>query len=338
MYLLRKYEAAFVASGHVHNDAINKVDWAPYGDSLGQVVSINTCASEPPVDGKSLLLDRTSEDYGGYRLITVEDGELAGWGFPGADSDPDSKWSIPGWSGLQVGAGDVNDYTLYRTNRPVLQWMEQDASADPAYLRPPIVDGEGAFSQALPLNETGPFSDVTCKIKNTLNQPGAVLDLSGCRLEFPMQQLAGRRYYAVQNGSVLEQYDADSGERMVVVMADVAGGTTLPVRVCIAGTDRVKPVIDEAVINGGESATSSLDVTLTLLAHDDAAGLMDFRVCNSNDFAGAQWLPCADGQSITMDWKLAEGPAGRRKVFVQFRDAAMPGNVKTVRLNIRYNP
>jgi len=336
--LLRKYKAAFIASGHTHNDAIDRIDWAPYGDSPGQLVSINTCGSEPPVDGKSLLLDRTSEDYGGYRLITVEDGALTGWGFSGAEGDPDGKWSIPGWSGLQVGAGVVNDYKLYRTNRPVLQWMEQDASADPAYQRPPIVDGEGAFSQALPLNETGPYSDVTCKVKNTLNQPGAALDLKGCRLEFPMQQLAGRHYYAVQNGTILEQYDTDSGERMVVVLADVAGGTTMPVRVYAAGTDWVKPVIDEARINEGERVTSSLDVTLTLLAHDDGAGLMDFRVCNTNDFTGAQWLPCADGQSITMPWKLAEGAAGRRRVFVQFRDAAMPGNVKTVRLTIRYSP
>ncbi|MBN2026518.1 MAG: metallophosphoesterase [Actinobacteria bacterium] len=338
MYLLRKYEAAFVASGHVHSDAINTVDWAPYGDSPGQVVSINTCASEPPVDGNSLLMDRTSEGYGGYRILDIEDGELVSWGFPGADGDPDDKWSIPGWSGLQVGAGAVNDYTLYRTNRPVLQWMEQDGSADPAYQRPPIVDGEGAFSQALPLNETGPYSDVTCKVVNTLSQPGAVLDLSGCRLEFPMQKLAGRRFYAVQNGTILEQYDTDSGERMVVVLADIAGGTTLPVRVYAAGTDRVKPVIDEAQINDGEGVTSSLDVTLNLLAHDDGAGLMDFRASNSRDFAGAQWLPCAGGQPIAMDWKLAEGAAGRRQVFVQFRDAAMPGNVKTVRLAIRYSP
>lgn len=337
-YLLRKYEAAFVASGHTHNDAINRVDWAPYGDSSGQVVSINTCGAEPPVDGKSLLLDRTSEDYGGYRLITVEDGELAGWGFPGAACDPNGKWSIPGWSGLQVGAGAVNDNARYRSNRPVLQWMEQDGSTDPAYLRPPIVNGEGAFNRALPLNKTGPFNDVTCKVKNTLSQPGAVLDLTGCRLEFPMKRLGGRQYYAVQNGFILEQYDTDSGERMVVVTADVAGGTTLPVRVYVAGTDTAKPVIDEAKINDGARIASSLDVTLTLKAHDAGAGLMDFRVSSASDFAGAQWLPCDDGQAITLPWKLVDGPAGPRQVYVQFRDAAMPGNVITKKLTIRYTP
>ncbi len=338
MYLARKYEVDFIASGHTHNDAINKVDWAPYGDSPGQVVSINTCGAEPPVDGDSLLLDKTSNDYGGYRLITVNDDALSGWGFAGAEGDPDSKWSIPGWSGLQVGAGAVNDYDLYRSNRPVLQWMEQDASDNPEYPRPPISDGEGAFNQALPLNEAGPFSDITCKVKNTLAGAGAVLNLFGCRLEFAMAYLDGGQYYAVQNGSILEQYDTDSGQRMVTVLADSAGGTTMPVRVHAAGTDTVKPVIDEARINGGASETDSLDVTLTLQAHDETAGLMDLRISNTRDFAGAEWLPCGDGQAITMPWRLQDGDAGRRRVFIQFRDAAMPGNVKTVRLVIRYLP
>ncbi len=114
MYLLRKYEADFVASGHTHSDAINRIDWAPYGDSPGQLVSINTCGAEPPVDGKAILMSRTTDDYGGYRLITAAGGELTSWGFPGAEGDPDSRLSIPGWEGLQVGAGAVNDYTKYR--------------------------------------------------------------------------------------------------------------------------------------------------------------------------------------------------------------------------------
>ncbi len=220
----------------------------------------------------------------------------------------------------------------------MIQWMEQDGSADPAYLRPPITAGEGAFSEALPLNETGPYTDVTCKVKNTLNQPGAVLDLEGCRIEFPMRRLSGRQYYAVQNGTILEQYDSDSGERMVVVLADVAGGTTLPVRVYAAGADLVKPVIDEAKINGGAAVTNSLDVMLSLRAHDDGAGLMAFRVSPTRDFTGAAWLPCKNDAAITMPWRLADGPAGLRRVFVQFRDAAMPANVITVRLTIRYRP
>ncbi len=338
MYLLRRHEADFVASGHTHNDAVNRIEWAPYGSSPGELVSINTCGAEPPVDGKSVLLGKTSEDYAGYRLITCSGGELTGWGFPGAAGDPGGKWSIPGWSGLQVGAGAVNDYNIYRTNRPVLQWMEQDDSSSPAYRRPHITDGVGTFSRPLPLDATGPYNDLTCKVVNALDQPGAALDLFGCRIEFPMKRLAGGRYYAVQNGRIMEQYDTDAGLRMVVVKADVPGGAVVPVRVHVAGTDRVKPVADEACIDGGAATTPDLEVTLSMRAHDDGAGLMDFRVSNSRDFAGARWIPCRDGQQIDMPWVLAEGGAGRRQVFVQFRDAAMPGNVVLAKLSIKYVP
>lgn len=231
MYLLRRYEVDFVASGHTHNDAVNRVAWTPHGGSPGELVSINTCGAEPSVDGKSLLIGRTSEDYAGYRLIETRGGDLVRWGFPGAEGNPDDKWSIPGWSGLLVGAGEVNDYMIYRANRPVLQWMEQDGSANPAYLRPPVSGGAGTFSRPLPLDLTGPYADVTCKVVNTLSQPGAVLDLEGCRIEFPMKKLRGNRRYAVQNGTILEQYDTDSGLRMVVVLVDVPGGATVPVRV-----------------------------------------------------------------------------------------------------------
>lgn len=338
MYLLRKYEVAFVASGHTHSDAVNAVDWEPYGEGPGRVVSINTTGAEPPVDGKSLLMDKTSESYGGYRLISIKDGELHEWGFAGADGDAACKWSIPGWEGLQVGAGAVNDYNIYRTRRPVLQWMEQEDSTNPAYRRPHIVDGEGAFNRPLPLDGTGPYDDVTCKVKNTLAQPGAVLNLSGCRIEFPMRKLSGGGYYAVRNGTILEQYDTDSGLRMVVVEADVPGGSVLPVRVYAAGCDRVKPVVDEASINDGAPVTSSLNVTLHLRARDEGAGLMDFRVSNRRDFAGAGWIPCRNGTTVALPWRLAEGPPGRRQVYVQFRDAAMPGNIRTVILVARYLP
>jgi hypothetical protein len=338
VYLMRKYEVDFVASGHTHSDNITRIDWAPYGGSPGELVSINTIAVEPPVDGESILLDEAAEKYGGYRLICIEDGELADWGFAGSEGDPDCEYSIPGWEGLTVGAGAVNDYLAYRGNRPVLQWMEQDDSTNPEYPRPPITGGEGAFSQALPLNETGPFSDVTCKVKNTLNQSGAVLDLTDCRIEFPMAYLDGSQYYVVHNGEILEQYDADSGERMVVVLADSGGGTTLPVRVCVGGVDCEGPVIDVAEINGGAACTDNREVELRLIAHDGGAGLMDFRVSNRRDFAGAEWMPCGDNQEIILPWRLRGNRPGRKRVFVEFRDAAMPGNTTRMKLVIRYNP
>jgi len=338
MYLLRKYEVSFVATGHTHSDAVNRVGWFPYGDSPGEVVCINTTGAEIPVDGNSLLMDRASEGYGGFRLITIRDCRLYDWGFAGADGDPDRKWSIPGWEGLAVGAGEVNDYQKYRSGRPVIQWMEQEDSPHPSYARPSIQDGEGTFDKPLPLNREGPFEDVTCKVKNTLNQPGAVLNLQGCRLEFPMKYLSGGAYYAVQNGCILEQYDTDSGERMVVVLADVPGGSVLPIRVRAAGRDRRRPVVDEARIGDGRGFTDRLEVLITLRAHDREAGLMDVRVSNRPDFAGATWIPCRDGRTLLLPWKLEDGPRGMRHVYVQFRDAAMPGNLRTVRLTVYYDP
>ncbi len=110
----------------------------------------------------------------------------------------------------------------------------------------PIVGGEGTFTTpalggavALPLNDRsigGPFEDVTCKVKNTLDgSSGAALTLTGCRIEFPMKKLRKGRHYVVQNGTILEQYDTDSGEHMVVVLTNVAPGV-LPVHVYATGT------------------------------------------------------------------------------------------------------
>ena len=55
-----------------------------------------------------------------------------------------------------------------------------------------------------------------------------------------MKLLAGGRYYVVDNGTILEEYNTDSDERMVVIIADVPGAAgLLPVRVHAAGTRKV---------------------------------------------------------------------------------------------------
>jgi len=216
--------------------------------------------------------------------------------------------------------------------------MEQEDSDRPAYTRPHLEGGEGSFDRPLPLDGEGPFDSVTCRIKNTLRQPGAVLDLQGCRLELPMRYLGGGRYYRVSNGRGVEQYDTDSGLRMVVVLADVPGGGVLPVRVYPGGRDRTGPRIDEARIGDGSGVTGSLEVELTLQAHDGEAGLMDLRVSNRADFAGARWIPARDGRKVVLPWRLAPGRGGVCRVYVQFRDAAMPGNVSTQTVRVLYRP
>ena len=243
VYLMRTNDVAFEASGHAHSDWVGKVPWY---DAGGDLMALNTTASPVPV-GEESLTDKASADYGGFRMLTINDGKLTSWGLPGANNDPMTKWSIPGWQGVGVGTATAanpnpNGFEIYRKNRPSIQWMEQDQATQTAGgQRPPIVNGEGTFSTPskpgvlpLPLNDRsvgGPFDDVTCKIKNTLDgSTGASMTLPGCRIEFPMKKLSRGYYYAVDNGTILEQYDTDSGEHMVVVLANVAPGL-LPVRV-----------------------------------------------------------------------------------------------------------
>ena len=128
---------------------------------------------------------------------------------------------------------------------------------------------------------------------------------------------------------------------MVVVLTDVPsapGGNLVPVRVNPVGTDTTPPVIDTALINGGATYTDGLDITLDLEAHDEgASGMLDYRVSNSADFSGAEWVPYKGGP-VTLDWTLKGGDCGRRDVYVEFRDAAMPGNTAEKRLTIDYGP
>jgi hypothetical protein len=241
VHLMRTYKVAFEASGHAHGDWVGEVPWY---DGTGKLKAINTTAVEIPV-GDGALASAASADYAGFRLLQFDGSSLAGWGFAGAGAvpDPNFKWSIPGYAGTAVGTATPENPTpngvdLYRKNRPSLQWMEQDqASATPGGQRQPLVDGAGTFTTpgfsgvALPLNDPaigGPFTDVTCKVMNTLGLPGATLDLTDCRIEFAME--AGHDY-AVQNGTIVDEYTADTGERMVIVLVDVPGGATVSVRV-----------------------------------------------------------------------------------------------------------
>jgi hypothetical protein len=218
----------------------------PWYDGTGNLTALNTTSCEIGV-GPEKLISAASREYAGFRMISISNGELVSWGLAGADNDPLTKWSIPGWQGLGVGTATAanptpNGYEIYRTNRPSIQWMEQDQAAQTTGgSRAPIVNGEGTFTTpslggaiALPLNDRGiggPFPDVTCKVKNTLDgSTGAALTLTGCRIEFPMRKLRSGWHYAVENGTILEQYNTDSGERMVVVLVDVAPGV-VPVHV-----------------------------------------------------------------------------------------------------------
>lgn len=344
--LMRRDRVAFEGWGDSHSDRI--VRGYPWYDGGGEVIGVNTTSSEIGVDAFAFegQVARTSDEYAGYRMLTLSGGRLVSWGFQGADADPDSKWSIPGWAGVEVGpAAPVNDPWKYRGSRPILQWMEQDNGfTTPLYPGEPVrakvaTADDGTFDRPLPLNEKGPFDDVTTRVKNALDKPGAVQDFDDCRIELPMRLRTDHSYYAVENGRVLEQYDTDGAQRMVVVSADAPAGKTTPVRVHRAGKDTRRPVVDTLGINGGAGTTADLRVSLSLSAHDNGAGMLDYRVSNTSrdgNLDGAAWRPYTG--PATISWVLA-GPAGRhgyRYVHVQFRDASMPGNVVTRRASIAY--
>ena len=118
-----------------------------------------------------------------------------------------------------------------------------------------------------------------------------------------------------------------------MVLADVPGaaGAVLPVRVYAAGPDSQPPVVDSSTINGGAPSTSSLNVAVSVSAHDvGGAGITEFRVANTlAALAGAALAPTAG--PVEFGWKLKAGAAGTRRVYAQFRDAAMPSNCLAAR-------
>lgn len=232
-YLLRSNDVAFESSGHIHSDWVGKVRWY---DGKGQTICLNTVASEIPVkDGES------STNYAGYRMISIDNGQVTDWGLPGGNNDPNHTYSIPGWANINVGNGLQNGSATYYDNRPSIQWMEEKNTS----YRPPVtgvgMTGVGTFTSpelpgqvALPLNNpdgTARFDDVTCTIKNTLDGThGALLNLTGCRIEFVLKKTGPGSHYVADNGRILEQYNT-AGAHVVVVLADAPGGATVPVHV-----------------------------------------------------------------------------------------------------------
>ena len=319
-YLFREYDVAFEASGHEHEDYVAQVPW--YNET-GAVQVINTTCSEVQV-GDETFTPSESISYAGYRPIAIADGQLAFWGFSGTTGEP-NKWSIPAVEGITV--GETSHYSTYYDNGPVIRWMEQEN--DPW--------GGDTFNRDLPLNEgAGPYQDVTCNVHNTLNQPGATLNLEDCLIEFSMARLSGGYYYVVENGTCAEQYNAPGGIRMMRVLMTSPGGATVPVRVHPSDTlDETSPLgfvlIDDGVMTAGE-----LEVEFTIAAQDTGgSGMMDMMISNDSNFADAEWEPY-DGSLITREWTLEAGSAGERTIYVRFRDAAMPGNVTEVQDTIFY--
>ena len=174
----------------------------------------------------------------------------------------------------------------------------------------------------------GPLtSDVTCTLTNAYNKP-----LTGMYMEFPMQYLSNGHWYQVENGTAGEIYDVNGSTRMTQVHTDLsASQANKAVRVhASAATDTTAPT-GSVAINGGAAATTSLDVTLTLSATDAQSGVGQMMISNSSSFSGASW----EAYQATRSWTLSDG-TGTKRVYVKFRDNAMPPNDVTKSDTITY--
>ncbi|MBU4173522.1 MAG: hypothetical protein KKB90_08435 [Actinobacteria bacterium] len=194
-----------------------------------------------------------------------------------------------------------------------------EGSTDLAILTTPAV--ESAFAP-----EPGSATDVTCTINNYLEKP-----LPGAYVEFPMPVLSNKYYYKVENGSFGHVFDTGS-HRVCQVHTDVAAGSsdtpaTMAPRVFKSASTDTKASTGSFKVNNGAETTTTRKVTLNVSASDTGgSGLKDMMISNTSDFQGAGW----EKYDSEREWALAGGTAGRRNVYMKFRDMAMPANVSAV--------
>ena len=317
MKLMRDYKVALEVSGHDHSDYVGDISYsqANFGtsDSVGSVPWTPDYSPDPlngSGSGEVEFVNTTSTQfqkdgntgvYPGYRRIWINDGQVESYNYQ------DPKYSYPWFRNTNIPESQNTDLTT--------------------------LDTPAVASQFTP--EPGSATDVTCTITNYLEKP-----LPGAYVEFPMPALTNKYYYQVANGSFGHVYDTGS-HRVCQVHTDVAAGssptpaTKAPRVYKSASTDNNAPTGSFKINNGAESTTTR-EVTLKVNASDTGgSGLKDMMISNSNEFQGASW----EKYDSTRKWTLAGGTAGSRKVYMKFRDLAMPSNVSAVvDREIMYSP
>jgi 3',5'-cyclic AMP phosphodiesterase CpdA len=242
-------------------------------------------------------------------------------------ADGDSPY-YPGYRRIWINDGQVESFNYVDPmySYPVYDGTNVGGTTNLHNLSTPAI--ESSFSSGAPWNS----EDVSCTVNNHLSKP-----LPAALLDFPMPYLSGGYYYVVQNGSVGEVYDnSDTApdHRTFEVSSDVNAGESKTVRVYkSAGADLASPT-GTLQINGGAPSTPSRAVTLGITAADTGSGVKDMMVSNSSTFKNAVW----EDFNPTRAWTLAAGAAGTRKVYVQIRDMAMPGNTVVLTASIKYVP
>lgn len=243
----------------------------------------------------SFQADGDSDVYPGYQRIEIADGAVASHFYQSP------KWAYPSYAGVNVG-GSTN---LGGLSTPAVEstWSTPPGSA----------------------------TDVTNNLNNHL-----ATDFPRAYVEFPMPYLTGGYYYVLQNGTLEGYFDnkaSSPDHRTYQVRASLPAGEAKSVRMLkSASPDRSAPT-GTVKINNGADTTTSLDVTLDIIASDTGgSGLKEMMVSNRSDFEGASW----EAYSSNRPWRLVNGDIGARKVYVKVRDGAMPGNEKALSGSIVY--
>ena len=298
--LARENNVALVLSGHDHTDAYGSVVWE---DGRGEVRFANTTSTQFQ-DGER----QNRWEYPGYRLVRVKAGVVDNCYYKLA-SDANGApmhYSWPFYAGTRVGG--PNDL---------------ESLTDPAI--------EATWSP-----RPGRAQNVSCTIANRLTgfeiTPGRWSgDLEQAVVEFPMPVLSGGHYYTVTNGTIVEIFENEAGDRRTyVVTTDVSHASaedepsTKTVKMSKSSKlDTEAPTCTTFQIDGGAATTGEARVTLTNDAVDTGgSGLQDMKIWNDGDSeAEAKWRR----DEASTGWELRH-EAGARTVNIRFRDGAMPAN------------
>ncbi len=298
MKLMQDYRVALEISGHDHSDYV-----------------ATRASAERDLGNKFVDVFSWTGGGGEVKYVNTTSTQFQ----TGSESD-----KYPGYRRIRIAGGRVVSYNYKepKWSYPFYEGTNVGGITNLGKLTQPAV------SQTVKVqNGSSPGADL--ETVNTLEEP-----LPAYR-EVALPVLANGYYYTIAGGTFGDTFVAGAKEKEKLVCqvratALARGAATVDINKS-AAPDTVPPN-GEVSINGGSKTTSSTAVTLSLPAGDEGgAGVSSMMISEAPDFGGAVWEP----YRMSVQWNVAPGPAGKRTVYVKFRDASMPGNVsKTVQATI----
>ena len=302
MKLMQDYRVALEISGHDHSDYVATMASA-IADLGNDFVDVFTWKGG---GGKVRYVNTTSTQF-----------QVA------SDSD-----KYPGYRRIRIAGGNVLSYN-YKAPRWSCPWYEDTNVGGITNLgkltRP-------AISQKV-AGGTGAAPGATVETKNSLDVSVPAYG------EVALPVLSGGYFYAIDGGKFGESYPAggkNQGKQVYQLLGEAPARGSATVGVQKSTSPDATPPAGIVSINDGATSTASTTVSLGFAASDaGGAGVGSTMISNAPYFKGSVWEP----YRATATWDLADGAAGKRTVYVKFRDAAMPGNEsKTVTATIDYVP